>query len=71
MCLLTQDSIATTKGVMDCVRKTIAKEGALGLYSGAASPLLGAMAHNAGVRERITSMCLYNVETTLTVSHLL
>ncbi len=39
------------KGIIDCVRKTIVKEGVLGLYAGAASPLLGAMAHNAGVTE--------------------
>lgn len=33
----------------DCFRKTWASEGIKGLYAGAASPLLGAMAHNAGV----------------------
>eukprot|EP00953_Heterococcus_sp_UTEX-ZZ885_P019691 10991-Heterococcus_DN1.PRE.3 len=36
-------------GMGDCIRKTLAREGVLGLYAGAASPLLGAMAHNAGV----------------------
>lgn len=33
----------------DCFRKTMAREGVKGLYAGAASPLIGAMAHNAGV----------------------
>jgi solute carrier family 25 carnitine/acylcarnitine transporter 20/29 len=36
-------------GMGDCIRKTIALEGYGGLYKGAASPLLGSMAHNAGV----------------------
>jgi len=36
-------------GMLDCARKTFAHEGIRGLYKGAASPLLGAMAHNAGV----------------------
>eukprot|EP01123_Difflugia_compressa_P013033 TRINITY_DN5821_c0_g1_i1.p1 TRINITY_DN5821_c0_g1~~TRINITY_DN5821_c0_g1_i1.p1 ORF type:complete len:301 (-),score=37.64 TRINITY_DN5821_c0_g1_i1:138-1040(-) len=36
-------------GMIDCFRKTIAKEGFLGLYKGATSPLAGAMAHNAGI----------------------
>lgn len=36
-------------GMLDCGKKTFAKEGMSGLYKGAASPLLGAMAHNAGV----------------------
>lgn len=36
-------------GMADCFRKTWAREGLGGLYAGAASPLLGAMAHNAGV----------------------
>lgn len=35
--------------MMDCFRKTMAREGASGLYAGAAAPLWGAMAHNAGV----------------------
>lgn len=35
--------------MMDCFRKTWAREGAKGLYAGAAAPLWGAMAHNAGV----------------------
>ena len=33
----------------DCARKTFAGEGLGGLYKGAASPLLGAAIHNAGV----------------------
>lgn len=33
----------------DCFRKTMAREGVKGLYAGAAAPLWGAMAHNAGV----------------------
>eukprot|EP00611_Tribonema_gayanum_P019248 TRINITY_DN3290_c0_g1_i1.p1 TRINITY_DN3290_c0_g1~~TRINITY_DN3290_c0_g1_i1.p1 ORF type:complete len:158 (+),score=27.36 TRINITY_DN3290_c0_g1_i1:57-530(+) len=36
-------------GMGDCIRKTIQREGLMGLYAGAASPLVGAMAHNAGV----------------------
>ncbi len=36
-------------GMVDCAKKTFAHEGMGGLYRGAASPLLGAMAHNAGV----------------------
>ncbi|CAM9970834.1 unnamed protein product, partial [Phaeothamnion confervicola] len=36
-------------GMADCFKKTWAQEGFGGLYAGAASPLLGAMAHNAGV----------------------
>lgn len=36
-------------GMVDCFRKTMAKEGVAGLYAGAAAPLWGAMAHNAGV----------------------
>lgn len=36
-------------GMGDCIRKTIALEGYSGLYKGAASPLIGSMAHNAGV----------------------
>mmetsp|Transcript_2208 Transcript_2208/g.2945 ORF Transcript_2208/g.2945 Transcript_2208/m.2945 type:complete len:289 (+) Transcript_2208:96-962(+) len=36
-------------GMADCIKKTIQGEGLMGLYAGAASPLLGAMAHNAGV----------------------
>lgn len=36
-------------GMADCAKKTFAKEGVKGLYKGAASPLVGAMAHNAGV----------------------
>mmetsp|Transcript_22578 Transcript_22578/g.35961 ORF Transcript_22578/g.35961 Transcript_22578/m.35961 type:complete len:266 (-) Transcript_22578:945-1742(-) len=36
-------------GMVDCAKKTFAKEGPAGLYKGAASPLLGAMAHNAAV----------------------
>ena len=35
--------------MMDCIKKTLAKEGPAGLYAGATSPLAGAMAHNAGV----------------------
>lgn len=35
--------------MLDCFRKTWAREGLGGLYAGAMSPLLGAMAHNAGV----------------------
>jgi len=34
---------------VDCARKTFAGEGLGGLYKGAASPLLGAAIHNAGV----------------------
>jgi len=37
------------KNMMDCARKTFAGEGLGGLYKGAASPLLGAAIHNAGV----------------------
>mmetsp|Transcript_33433 Transcript_33433/g.40969 ORF Transcript_33433/g.40969 Transcript_33433/m.40969 type:complete len:299 (-) Transcript_33433:434-1330(-) len=36
-------------GMMDCAKKTFSHEGLGGLYKGAASPLLGAMAHNAGI----------------------
>ncbi|CAM9114948.1 unnamed protein product [Chrysoparadoxa australica] len=36
-------------GMGDCFRKTMEREGVMGLYAGAASPLMGAMAHNAGV----------------------
>lgn len=36
-------------GMMDCFRKTFAEEGLGGLYKGAASPLAGAMFHNAGL----------------------
>ncbi|CAM9474788.1 unnamed protein product, partial [Hapterophycus canaliculatus] len=36
-------------GMMDCFRKTMAREGFKGLYKGVEAPLLGAMAHNAGV----------------------
>lgn len=35
--------------MLDCARKTFAGEGLGGLYKGAASPLLGAALHNAGV----------------------
>ena len=35
--------------MVDCFRKTMAREGVKGLYAGAAAPLWGAMAHNAGV----------------------
>lgn len=37
------------KGMADCARKTFAGEGLAGLYKGAASPLMGAALHNAGV----------------------
>ncbi|CAM9299290.1 unnamed protein product [Ascophyllum nodosum] len=48
--LQTQSSINPEfAGMIDCFRKTFAREGVAGLYAGAASPLLGAMAHNAGV----------------------
>lgn len=36
-------------GMMDCIRKTWAQEGLSGLYRGAASPLAGALVHNAGL----------------------
>jgi len=36
-------------GMIDCFRKTFAREGLSGLYKGAMSPLAGAMAHNAGI----------------------
>jgi solute carrier family 25 carnitine/acylcarnitine transporter 20/29 len=36
-------------GMRDCAQKTFAGEGLAGLYKGAASPLLGAALHNAGV----------------------
>jgi solute carrier family 25 carnitine/acylcarnitine transporter 20/29 len=37
------------KSMLDCAQKTFAGEGLGGLYKGAASPLLGAAIHNAGV----------------------
>jgi len=36
-------------GAIDCLRKTVRNEGFFALYKGSASPLLGAMAHNAVV----------------------
>lgn len=36
-------------GMVDCFRKTLMEEGLQGLYAGAASPLLGAMAMNGMV----------------------
>jgi len=36
-------------GMVDCARQTFSSEGARGLYKGAASPLVGAAVHNAGV----------------------
>jgi len=36
-------------GMVDCFRKTFAQEGAAGLYKGAASPLAGAVFHNANL----------------------
>ncbi len=36
-------------GVTDCLQITLKNEGVAGLYKGASSPLLGAMAHNAGI----------------------
>ncbi len=50
---------------MDCIRKTVSKEGLLGLYAGAASPLLGAMAHNAGVREQLIFCVHFRLNTKL------
>ena len=37
------------RGMVDCFRKTVAEEGFRGLYKGAASPLTGAMFHNAAL----------------------
>ncbi|CAN0035697.1 unnamed protein product [Pylaiella littoralis] len=48
--LQTQSSVNPEfNGMVDCFKKTMAREGVKGLYAGAAAPLWGAMAHNAGV----------------------
>ncbi|CAM9388823.1 unnamed protein product, partial [Discosporangium mesarthrocarpum] len=48
--LQTQSSVNPEfTGMVDCFRQTMVKEGVAGLYAGAASPLIGAMAHNAVV----------------------
>lgn len=45
--LITQSS--KYSGMGDCFRKILAEEGVKGLYAGATSPLMGAMAMNAMV----------------------
>lgn len=40
---------AEFSGMLDCFRKTIAREGVRGLYKGAMSPVVGAMFHNGNV----------------------